>query len=509
VSELAPSYDHVVVGGGSAGCVVAARLAEDPARRVLLVEAGPDDRGVPEIAQPSRWVETLGGPHDWRHVYAPAPQLGGRRIGAPRGRILGGSGSLNAMLWNRGQPSDYDRWAAEGATGWSFADVLPFFLRCESFPGGEPGWRGTEGPIHITLPPDPHPLALAVLDAATERGLPVLADHNGRLTEGAALANLNIHAGQRWSTAVAYLHAQPRPANLEVLTNAQVLALEFDGVRCTGVTLRHARHVTSTRAEVEVTLCAGAFESPRLLMLAGLGDPAALARLGIACRAALPGVGRNLQDHPLLMGVNFAARRPLGPMRDQGGGAVVNWRSRPDHIVPDLHAFLVQGPHARPELRAGFPQDVFALSPGLMRSESRGWLRLQDSTPDAPMEIQPNYLAEPGDLEALVAGLDMVLDLAGSRALREWVGRPLLPERRLARDEAEAFVRGTLDTFFHPCGTCAIGSVVDTELRVLGTEGLRVADASVMPTIPTGNTHAPTVMIAERAAALIRGEPHA
>lgn len=489
------AYDHIVVGGGSAGCVVAARLAEG-GRRVLLVEAGPDDRAHPEVADPTRWVSLLGGALDWGHAYAPAPQLDGRVIAAPRGRVLGGSGSLNAMLWNRGHPSDYDSWGE----GWTHADLLPFFRRAEDWAGGADAHRGAGGPMRVARPADPHPIARAVLEAAAELGLPVNEDHNGARMEGAALANLTIADGRRVSTATAYLHGRKLPT-LTLRCGAEVRALRFEGARCTGV----AGEGWEARAEGDVVLCAGAFASPALLLRAGIGPPEELARHAIPTRAALP-VGENLQDHPLLKGVNFAAARPLGPVRDQGGGAVVNWRSRPDASVPDLHAFLVQGAHAA--AREGFPEHVFALSPGLMRSASRGVLRLAGAAPDAPLHIEPNFLAERADLDALVASLELIADLAATHALVAWIARPLTPPRRLARAEAEAFVRAHLDTFFHPVGTCAIGTVVDAALRVRGVDGLRVADASVMPVIPTGNTHAPVVAIAERAAALLLGEPH-
>lgn len=509
--EIARAYDYIVVGAGSAGAVVARRLAEDPACTVLLVEAGPNDTGVADVADPARWVSLFGGPFDHGHVYAPAPQAGGRRIAIPRGRVLGGSSSTNAMLWYRGHPSDYDRWAAEGATGWDFAAVLPYFKRCEDWDGGATDLRGAGGPLRIERPRDPHPVAAALLPAAAELGLPVLDDGNGPSNGGAALADLNLSGGRRWSTATGYLHPARDWPNLTVLTSSPVTGLVFEGSRCAGITHLVRGKPLTTLAAAEVILAAGAIDTPRLMMLSGLGPADDLRPFGIAVRADLPGVGRNFQDHPLLKGINFVARRPLGPTRDQGGGAMLNWKSTPDQPIPDLHAFIVQGLHATDGVRAAYdpPPGCFAISPGLMRSESRGWLKLLGAGPDAPLEIQPNYLAERRDFDALVAAIDMIRAIGATREYADLVERPATPDRALTRAEKEQFVRLALDTFFHCCGSCRMGTddeaVVDPTLRVRGVDGLRIADASVMPTIPSCNTHAPTVMIGERAADLIRG----
>ena len=505
---LKPAYDVVVVGAGTGGCVVAGRLAR-AGLSVLLVESGPSDHDHPAIADAGAWVDLLGGPCDWGYAYAPGPHCDGRVIPIPRGRVLGGSSSINAMLWNRGHPSDYDSWAQAGATGWDFSSVLPFFKRTEDWEGGETELRGAGGPLRIETPRDPHPIALALLAGAAELGLPVLADANGPDNGGAALANLNMRGSKRWSVVDGYIRPLAANPDLAVLTGSTALGLLFEGERCVG--LRHAVgcKIVETRARREVVMALGAIGTPSLLMRSGIGDPADLARLGIAVRLAMPGVGKNLQDHPLLMGMNFSAKAPLGPIRGNGGGAMLNWRSRDGLPAPDLHAFVVQGPHAGPEiaLDSDLSGHVFALSPGLMGSTSVGFLRLEGAEPGAPMTLQPNFLAETRDREALARSIDMILDIADTAPFRALGATPLTPRGRLSRTQADAFVRRACSTFFHTSGTCAMGvspeSVVDPALNLHGFNGLRIADASVIPVIPTCNTQAPVVMIAERAAAWI------
>jgi choline dehydrogenase len=510
-AQLAREYDFIIVGGGSGGSVVARRLAERSDASILLIEAGPSDIGVAAIDDAANWTALLRSRYDWGYDYAPTPLVNGRVIGIPRGRVLGGSSSINAMLWNRGHPSDYDAWEAAGATGWGFADVLPYFKRAEDWEGGADAYRGAGGPLRIERPRDPHPIALAMLEAAASLGFPVVDDPNGATNEGAALANLNVSNGVRWSTARGYLRPAMRRANLRVLTNSQALGLGFEHGRCASV-----RHLvedvpTVTRAAREVILCAGAIDTPRLLMMSGVGDPAELKRLGLPVVCDLVGIGQNLQDHPLLMGINFVTKAPLGPLRDNGGGSIINWRSRADCRVPDLHAFVVQGPHAGPEIARDYAvsNDCFAISPGLMRSKSRGYLRLTSADPNGAIELQPNFLQEPSDLAAMVDSIEVPMDLAAAPVFASLCERPASPDRRLSRREREEFVRNACTTFFHTCGTCAMGNgkqaVVDPLLQVRGIDGLRIADASVIPIIPSGNTNAPVVMIAERAADFILG----
>jgi len=487
-------FDTIIVGAGAAGCVLAARLTEDPAREVLLVEAGPSDEGVAAIRDPARWTSLIGGALDWGYSYAASPHLGGREVAIPRGRVLGGCSSTNALLWYRGHPDDYDDWSGQGADGWDFAAVLPFFRRSEDWQGGANRWRGAGGPMRLERPADPHPAALALLEAAPAFGIPRIADANGASNEGACLADLTMRAGRRCSTADAYLRPALGRPNLHLRTGAEVARLRLEGGRCRGIDCLVDGSVEAVEASGEVVLCAGAIGSPLLLIRSGIGPDDDLRRLGIPTQICLP-VGHNLQDHPLIGHVTFRAAAPMGPVRDNGGGSMMNWRSQPGRGRPDLHAVVAQGP------------DRFGLSPGLMGSTSRGFLRLHPQG----VEIQPNLLAERADVEALMDGVALCFEMGLGPHFRALAAGPVSPPP-LDRSGLEAFVRASCSSFFHPCGTCRMGtgkdSVVDPVLRVHGMDGLRVVDASVMPSIPSCNTLAPTVMIAERAAVLMRaGRP--
>jgi choline dehydrogenase len=499
------TFDYIVVGAGSAGCVVAARLSEDPAVRVLLLEAGGSDDHA-AVRDPTQWPTLFSGPLDWGYQTTPQRHADGRVVPCPRGKMIGGCHSHNASAWVHGHPSDFDHWAYQGNAGWDFRSVLPILKKIEDYQGGASEFRGTGGPLHVELPHDPNPIATAFLGAARDVGLPVVEDHNGPQMEGASYFNLTIKNGRRFSVADAYVRPARHRPNLTVVTGAETRRLLVEGTRCRGVEYVTDGAVASARAERETILCAGAIGSPRLLMLSGIGPAQHLRGLGIRVLVDSPGVGADLQDHVLLAGINYECAGDLPPARNNAAESTLWWKSDARLFGPDLQPVLIEFPLATPELAADVPANAYAIAPGLVRPASRGTVRLTGSSPDAPLAIDMNYLGCEADMNALLVGVDLCREIGAAPSLAPFRRRELMPGPR-DRAGMKAFIRQSTFTFFHPTSSCRMGiderAVVDPALRVYGLDGLRVADASIMPAVTTGNTNAPSVMIGEKAAAMI------
>jgi len=526
-------FDYVVVGGGSAGCALAARLSEDPALRVCLLEAGPSDESA-IISTPAGVALILPTRiRNWAFETVPQDALYERRGYQPRGRMLGGSSSLNAMIYMRGHPSDYDDWAAAGASGWAWRDVLPYFLRAENNERGASDFHGAGGPLNVADLRSPNPFARLFVEAAKEAGLPANDDFNGAQQEGVGLYQVTQKGGERWNAARAYLHPAMSRPNLAVYTGAHALRVLFAGRRATGVEIRRAGRTETIAAAREVVLAAGAFQSPQLLMCSGVGPGEQLRALGLAVVHDSPGVGENLQDHPdyiinrklrsgELMGVSLGgavrlARELWRYLRERRGMLTTNFaeaggfvKSEPGLERPDLQLHFVIGiidNHNRTlHLGHGLSCHVCVLRP-----KSRGTVRLASrDARDAPL-IDPRFLAEPEDLAGLVRGFKLVRRILDAPALAAFPSTELYTAKVRDDAEIERAIRARTDTVYHPVGTCRMGSdagaVLDPELRVRGVEGLRVADCSVMPSLIGGNTNAPAIMIGERAAEFMRRAP--